>query len=132
MTLTTRDVCPTPPKTDAEAGAPESAPAADVLVLPKMIVKEKRLPRDAADQLMSKRDFNRKMENLYLDTVAEGGPLNVLLNSFTIPILSPSKAQRGRAIYRAKEMDRLDHVIDASKALDPATAAKYKQEMDNS
>ncbi len=123
---------PPPPKAGGETTvSPGHAPAPDVLVLPKMTIKELRLPRDAADHLMSKRDFNRKMENLYLDTIAEDGPLNVLLNSFTIPFLSPSKAARGRAIYRAKEMERLEHVIDVSRALDSATAAKYKQELDN-
>ena len=124
---------PPPPKPDGTPGTDSTAaPAADVLVLPKMTVKEKRLPPDAADYLMSKRDFNRKMENLYLDTIAEDGPLIVLLNSITIPFLSPSKAARGKAIYRAKEIQRLEHVIDVSKDLDHATAAKYKQEMDNS
>jgi len=124
---------PPPPKAGGETTeATEHSPAPDVLVLPKMIVREVRLPKDAADHLMSKRDFNRKMENLYLDTIAEDGPLNVILNSFTIPFLFPSKAARGRAIYRAKEMERLVHVIDVSKAISPATASKYIQEMDNS
>ncbi len=106
-------------------------PAADTLILPKMTVKEKRLPSDADDQLMSKRDFNRKMENLYLDTIAADGPLNYLLNCFTIPILSPSKAARGRTIYRAKEMDRLQRIIDVSKAIDPEADKTFKLEMDN-
>ena len=107
------------------------APAADVLVLPKMTVKELRLPSDAADYLMSQRDFKRKMENLYLDELAKDGPLNVLLNNFTLPLISPSKAARGRMIYLAREMDRLQHVIDVSKALDPAVDKKFKRDMDN-
>lgn len=122
---------PPPPKAEGEATEPAPATDPDVLVLPKMTVKEIRLPPDAADHLMSKRDFKRKMENLYLDTIAEDGPLNVLLNSLTIPFLSPSKAARGRAIYRAKEIDRLRHVIDVSKALDPDAEKKFNQEMDN-
>jgi hypothetical protein len=81
---------------------------------------------------MSKRDFNRRMENLYLDSLAEQGPLAVLLGSFTIPILSPSKAERGRAIYRAKELERLEHIADASKTLDPEAVKKFQQELDNS
>lgn len=124
---------PPAPKADGEttdSTVPTTDP--DVLVLPKMTVNELRLPRDAADRLMSKRDFNRKMENLYLDTIAEDGPLNVLLNSLTIPFLSPSKAARGRAIYRAKEMDRLRHVIEVSKALDPDADKKFEREIDNS
>jgi len=103
-----------------------------VLILPKLTVEEKRLPKDAADRLMSKRDFNRKMENLYLDTVAAAGRLNVVLNSLTIPFLSPSQAARGRAIYRAGEQQRLDHVNEVSKSIDPEAAQKYRQELDNS
>ncbi len=123
---------PPAPKADGTPGTEATdKPAADTLVLPKMTVKEKRLPKDADDQLMSKRDFNRKMENLYLDTIAAVGPLNYLLNCFTIPILSPSKAARGRAIYRAKEMDRLQHIIDVSKAIDPEADKKFKQDVDN-
>lgn len=122
---------PTPPIADDHSADSTAVTAPDVLVLPKMIVREVRLPQDADDHLMSKRDFKRKMENLYLDTLAEAGPLNVILNSFTIPFLSPSKAARGRAIYRARELERLDHVIGVSQALDPATASKYPQEMDN-
>jgi len=122
---------PPPPKADGETSEPAPATAPDVLVLPKMTVKEKRLPSDAADHLMSKDDLNRKMENIYLDALAEDGPLNLFLNRFTIPILSPSKADRGRAIYRAKEAERLGHVNGASKAINPEAAKKFKQETDN-
>lgn len=126
------------PPTSMNDGPPDNVadtdplPAADVLILPKMTVKELRLPPNAADHLMSKRDFNRKMANLYDDTVAESGLLNIVLNSLTIPFLSPSKAARGRAIYRAREIERLQHVNEISKAIDPAAAAKFTQEMDNS
>lgn len=103
----------------------------NVLILPKFMVKEKRFPRGAEDQLMSRRDFKRKMENLYADKIAEDGPLNVILNSFTIPFLSPSKAARGRAIYQQMELDRLERVNETSKSVDPEAARKYRQEMDN-
>ncbi|HEY8995269.1 MAG TPA: hypothetical protein VIM71_11445 [Lacunisphaera sp.] len=117
--------------TDNESTATAQTSDPNVLILPKFMVKEKRFPRDADDHLMSKRDFNRKMENLYLDKIAEDGPLNVLLNSFTIPLLSPSKVQRGRALYRAAELDRLNQVNEISKSIDPEAARKYQQEMDN-
>lgn len=117
--------------TAGEAGEPNQPNDPNVLILPKLTVEEKRFPRDAADHLMSRRDFKRKMENIYLDTLAEEGPLNVLLNSFTIPILSPSKAARGRAIYVRRELDRLNQVNETSKAVDPAAARKFKQELDN-
>lgn len=124
---------PPPPKTGADSETTDLPQTSDpnVLILPKLMVKESRLPRDAADHLMSKRDFKRKMENIYFDKLAEDGPLNVLLNSFTIPILSPSKADRGRALYVGAELDRLSHVNDISRSIDPEAARKYKQEMDN-
>ena len=104
----------------------------DVLVLPKLTVKEKRLPPDAADHLMSRDDLKRKMENIYLDTIAEDGPLNYFLNRFTIPILSPSKEERGRAIYRQRELDRLRRVNDTVRRINPGTAGKLERELDNS
>jgi hypothetical protein len=123
---------PPPPKADGTPGSEDTTPRdPDLLVLPKMRVVEKRLPPDAADHLMSKRDFKRKMENLYLDEIAKQGPLNYLLNSFTIPILSPSKADRGRALYVRREMERLERVVEVSKALDPAGEKKFKEERDN-
>jgi hypothetical protein len=120
-------------KPESEPASPEVAQTNDpnVLILPKLTVKERRLPRDAAEHLMSKRDLKRKMENIYLDTLAEDGPLNVLLNSFTIPILSPSKAQRGRVIHVQRELDRLNHVNEISKSIDPEAARKYRRELDN-
>lgn len=124
----------TPPEPNPEGENPDPTPQTtdrNVLILPKLTVKGKALPSDAADHLMSKRDFKRKMENLYLDTLAEDGSLNVLLNRFTIPILSPSKADRGRAIYRSRELDRLNHVNEASRLISPVTAKKYPQELDN-
>lgn len=124
---------PPPPPSDGNStddGPQTNDP--DVLILPKFMVKEKRLPHDAADHLMSRRDFKRKMENIYLDTLAADGPLNVLLNNFTIPILSPSKAARGRAIYQAREIDRLRRITDLSNTLNPEAALDLKRELDNS
>ncbi len=102
----------------------------DVLVLPKMTIKERRLPTDADDHLMKRSDFKRKMENLYLDEVAKDGELNYLLNSFTIPILSPSKAARGQAIQRRREYQRLSEVGAATRSLDAQGAAKIQDEID--
>ncbi|MDQ5980749.1 MAG: hypothetical protein QG602_3727 [Verrucomicrobiota bacterium] len=123
-----------PAKIDGESTGTETPQTDDpnVLILPKVTVEEKRLPRDAADQLMSRDDFKRKMENLYLDEVSKLGPLHYLLNKFTIPILSPSKEERGRAIYQRRELDRLLHVSDAARALDPDATKKMERDLDNS
>lgn len=122
-----------PPSNKSEGGT--EGPQTDdpnVLVLPKVTVEEKRLPPDAADQLMNRDAFKRKMENLYLDEIAKDGPLNYLLNRFTIPILSPSKEERGRAIYQQRELDRLRHVTDTVRSLDPDAAKTFERELDNS
>lgn len=123
-----------PPPAQANGDNPKAEPAPEpgVLVLPKMTVKESRLPPDAADHLMNRDDFERKMANLYLDEIAKVGPLNYFLNQFTIPILSPSKAERGRAIYRQRELDRLRHVSEAARTLAPDAAGALARELDNS
>ena len=123
---------PAPKPADEAADPGPQTTDPDVLVLPKLTVKEKRLPSDAADHLMSRDDLKRKMENIYLDTIAEDGPLNYFLNRFTIPILSPSKEERGRAIYRQRELDRLRRVNDTVRRINPGTAGKLERELDNS
>lgn len=121
---------PSAPLSEGGTEVPQSDDP-NVLILPKLTVKEKRLPPDAADQLMSRDEFKRKMENLYLDEVAKFGPLHYLLNKFTIPILSPSKEERGRAIYQRRELDRLRHVSDSARALDPNATKTLERELDN-
>ena len=124
-----------PPAPKSEGEAADTTPQTtdpNVLILPKLTVKEKRLPSDAADHLMSRDDFKRKMENLYLDSIEEVGPLNYWLNRFTIPILSPSKEERGRAIYQRRELDRLRHVTGSRRTLEPDASKKLERELDNS
>jgi hypothetical protein len=116
-TFQPKPVGDTPPGTEsANADSPPPANDPNLLVLPKMTVKERRLPPDAADHLMSRRDFNRKMTNLYLDDLDRVGPLDRLLNGFTIPLLSPSRVERGRALARGKELDRLSGLMSADEA----------------
>jgi hypothetical protein len=116
------------PEGTEDSSNEEATPAddPDLLVLPTMTVKEKRLPSDAADHLANRDDVKRKMENIYLDEVAAVGRLNYFLNSFTIPILSPSKEERGRAIYIQRELDRLNRVTLLPETA-PAEAAPVKK-----
>jgi hypothetical protein len=71
------------------------------------------------------------MENLYLDEIAKDGELNYFLYSFTIPILSPSKAERGHVLYQRAEIDRLKRVTDAAKSINPDNAKTLSRELDN-
>lgn len=112
-----------PPSGASPAGAEKSLVIlnempldADVLVLPTLSVEGKRLPRDAADHLGSTRDFDRRMRNLYSDHLARGGALNAALNEFSLPLLSPSKAERGRALYLAEELNRLADLMSKEEA----------------
>jgi hypothetical protein len=104
------------PEGTEDSSNEEATPAddPDLLVLPTMTVKEKRLPSDAADHLANR------------DEVAAVGRLNYFLNSFTIPILSPSKEERGRAIYIQRELDRLNRVTLLPETA-PAEAAPVKK-----
>jgi hypothetical protein len=102
-------------KPDGTPGT-EGTPPADVLILPKMTVKEKRLPPDADDKLMSKRDFSRKMINLDYDDLYKDSRLEAFLNDMSIPLLSPSRADRGRALALGKELDRLADLLSPEEA----------------
>jgi len=108
------------PKPVADPNVPdESVPTAfesNMLVLPKLTVKERRLPVDAAIHMGNPDDYNRKMANLYLDELERLGPLNSILNRFTIPLLSPSRAERGKAIERNRELDRLSSLLAPTEA----------------
>jgi hypothetical protein len=96
----------------------ESHPAdPDVLVLPKLTVKEKReLPADATRYLLGARDYGRKMRNLYHDELERDGPLESFLNRFTIPLFSPSPAAKGHAIALGQELDRLADLLSPEEA----------------
>ena len=106
------------PVTDITAEPDSSQPVTEtnVLILPKLTVKERRLPPDAADHLMSPAAFRRKMSNLYLDELDRIGPLHSFLNRFTIPLLSPSRAERGKAIQLNRELDRLSGLMSPLEA----------------
>jgi hypothetical protein len=82
-----------------------------LLLLPKRTVLEKAFPRTASYDLLTKTERRKEMSHLYLEDVAAEGWLNEVLNSVTIPILSPSKAERGREIYLKREMERLSALL---------------------
>ena len=103
---------------DATTEPDSSQPVTEnnVLILPKLTVKERRLPSDAADHLMKPSAFKRKMSNLYLDELDRLGPLHSLLNRFTIPLLSPSRIERGKTIQLNRELDRLSGLMSPLEA----------------
>lgn len=100
----------------AEPDSSQPTTESNVLILPKLTVKERRLPSDAADHLMKPSSFKRKMSNLYFDELDRIGPLHSLLNRFTIPLLSPSRVERGKAIQLNRELDRLSGLMSPLEA----------------
>ncbi len=108
-------------KPAAEADSPifsDSHPAGpDVLVLPKLTVEEKRLlPADASRYLGNPRNYDRKMRNLYDDDLAKDGVFETFLNHFTLPLFSPSRLEKGKALERGQELDRLADLLSREEA----------------
>ena len=93
-----------------------ATPDPTILVLPKLTVKEKRLPADADRYLVNPKAYDRKMRNLYLDDLAKDGPLEAVLNRFTIPLFSPSTVAKGRALEKGRELDRLADLMSKEEA----------------
>jgi hypothetical protein len=101
----------TPPAPAITATGDFSSLDDQLLLLPKRTVLEKSLPRTASYDLLTKTERSKEMSHLYLQDVAADGWLNEVLNSVTIPILSPTKAERGREIYLKREMERLSALL---------------------
>ncbi len=105
------------PTSDSPIFSDTHVPDPDVLVLPKLTVQEKRdLPNDAPRYLNNPRDYDRKMRNRYLDDLAKDGSLETWLNSYTIPLFSPSRVAKGRALALGDELDRLAELMTPDEA----------------
>jgi hypothetical protein len=119
----------TPPPTE-----PKNAPAAattsdpDVLELPKLTVREKAQQRITPNDLMTPKALNKKFAADYKRSLKG---LDEVLNSFSIPLISPSLAARGRAQYRAQQYRDMFNTIDAIGTIDPGQAAELRREMVN-
>lgn len=112
-------------KAAAEAAARKAAAAASgntettekdgIVYLPDYSVVEKKTEQPRADEWLTGQELNRiavrRME-------AKMNPLEMALNRWHIPLLSPSFKARARAEYEAErnaeENARLQHVIDVS------------------
>lgn len=102
----------------------------DALALPKVTVREKRLPRIDPDELLVERELNKKFTRVYRESL--NGGLDRFLNSFTIPILSASPAERGRAIAVSRKFSDIGRIAELHKELDPKNAAELKAEVKQS
>ena len=121
----------TPPPASAPTEETTSLePDPDVLVLNKMVVTEKRPPGHDPDDWLSESKIQQKSMVAYKTSMTD---LEWALNSWYIPLITPSPSARARAAYRAgkiaAEYDRLSNVIRAIGAMDPKEAAKLKREL---
>ena len=103
----------------------------EVVVLPKITVREKRIPTNDPDVWLTGRAVQQKAMAAYKDSMT---PLEWALNSWYIPLFSPPASVRARQYYEsgklADEIDRLNSVIKTISLTDPKEAAKLRDAMD--
>ncbi len=126
---------PKPASTPALAVAPAipaPPPDPDVLVLPKVVVKEWRAPTNDPDVWLTDKSIQQKAMAAYKGSMTG---LEWALNSWFIPLFSAPASARARAYYESSkyhdELDRLDHLARVIKQTDPAAAAKIQQTLDH-
>ncbi len=123
---------PVPAAAPAEvAPTKEETPTdGDVVPLPKFFVEDTRLSQLDPDKLLRPRALAAKMRRDYRKSL---GDLEWALNSFNLPLLTPSVAARARAAYDdrklAAETARLGDLIDVARRLDPKAAAELRQQL---
>ncbi len=107
-------------------------PDPDVLVLPKMVVREKRLPGNDPDVWLNERLVQQKAMSAYRDSMTD---FEWALNWWFVPIFSSPASVRARAAYEngkvSAEISRLSSVIDTIGRSDPGEAAKLRQALDS-
>jgi hypothetical protein len=113
-----------PPATPAATVTEAPAPDPDVLVLPKLRVKEKYQQRFEANDLLSKKDLKRKFARDYKNSL-QG--FDAVLNGIWLPLFSPSPAARGRGMRDYQRLVDFDHLVETSKAADPKISAELKK-----
>jgi hypothetical protein len=122
---------PKPDSTPAPAIAP-AAPAPptdpDVLVMPKVVVREWRPPTNDPDVWLTERSIQQKAMAAYKGSLTG---LEWALNSWFIPLFGAPPSARGRAYYESSkvgaELERLDHLARVISQTDSTAATKIQQ-----
>jgi hypothetical protein len=109
-----------PKNTPAEAAQPDP----DVVVLPKMTVREKRAPRFDPLDLMSPKERAKKYAAEYRNSLKG---LDAVLNGFSIPFFGPSLAALGRELHIRRQFEDLHFVSTVGDTLDPKASAVTKK-----
>jgi hypothetical protein len=112
------------PEDIAKAANPDNA---DMLVLPKMVVRQKPRPRLNSDVVLSKKDLGAQFAK------QNYGQLDQALNKFTLPLFGTSMEARAYEDYqRQKNAQMKDDINSLSKAVeagDPAEAKALRDAM---
>jgi len=122
-------------ETAAPAAPVENQPASDpdMLVLPKIIIQEKRLSGNDPDAWLGRRVVQQKAMAAYKGSMTD---LEWALNGWYIPIISAPPSARARAAYesarQAAEVGRLNNLINAIEVSDPKMAARLRRGLDPS
>ena len=112
------------PPAIAPSQQPQGSLDADVLVLPKVVVRESAPPRIDSNDLLTSKALDKKLAREFKNSL-EG--LDGVLNGFSIPLISPSMAARGRAAYKARQRQGLNDFIESTKAADSKSSAEMKK-----
>jgi hypothetical protein len=119
---------PAPPPAPVETGL---AADPDTLILPKIVIQEKRLPGNDPDVWLSGRSVQQKAMAAYKGPMTD---LEWALNSWFIPLVSAPPSVRARAAYQSAkvsaEVDRLNNLINAIEISDPKMAARLRRGLD--
>jgi hypothetical protein len=126
---------PKPASTPALVTAP-AAPAtpadSDVLVLPKVVVREWRPPTNDPDIWLADRSIQQKAMAAYKGSMTG---LEWALNSWFIPLFSAPASARARGYYESSkvsdELERLGHLAQVINRTDPSAASKIQRALDH-
>lgn len=118
------------PKADQPGPAAEAPPDPDVILMPRMEIREKRLERTEPDDWLRRDALQRKIRTDYL---ASMDGLTGFLNSWSIPLVTPSVAARANARYRTQktmaEFGRLSGIANALQGHDPKARDELRDEI---
>lgn len=114
----------------APAATPADATDPGVLLLPRMEVKEKRLPAHNPDLWLGERAVQQKAMVAYRRSLTD---LEWALNSWFVPLFAAPAATRARDNYEnarvGAKIDQLSQVIEGIGVSDPAAAAQLQQDL---
>ncbi len=114
-----------PPSAKYEGEESETTTPAgpDLLILPKLVVKQKAPLRIVNDDLLKEAALNKRLIHEYKDSL-EG--LDAILNGFSLPLFAPSMQARARGAYKQRKLDRLNDLIQAISKVDNSGAELKK------